>query len=35
MLAALGAATSCSIQGDRLVISDGAGDRTVEFVRIA
>ncbi len=35
MLAALVAAATYSIRGDRLVISDAAGDRAVEFVRIA
>jgi heat shock protein HslJ len=33
LLAALGAAASYTIQGDRLALSDGAGSRTVEFVR--
>ncbi|MEN6343611.1 MAG: META domain-containing protein [Methanospirillum sp.] len=35
LLAALGVATAYAIQGDRLIISDAAGSRTVEFVRAA
>ncbi len=35
MLAALGAAATYAIQGDRLAISDASGSRTIEFVRIA
>ncbi|MEN6518299.1 MAG: META domain-containing protein [Methanospirillum sp.] len=35
MLAALGSAATYAIQGDRLDISDAAGSRTVEFVRVA
>ena len=35
LLAALGAAASYTIQGDRLALSDATGSRTVEFVRIA